>query len=120
MMESRSSVTTDDFNVHFLSIPHKTISVMYLYLMFFLYHFVILPLFFLWYLLKLWMMRVLFRSLDPKKAKGVDGIPAQFVQVCPSGMARLVAILLNKCLHSSTFPVLWKRTIFKNLCKILI
>ena len=56
---------------------------------------------------------MLLRSLDPKKAKVMDGIPAQFLLACPLSMAKLGAPLLNKSLHSSsyTFPALWKRAI---------
>ena len=49
--------------------------------------------------------------MDPKKAKGEDGIPVQFFRACPSDMAKLIVRLFNMSIRLAIFPVLWKRAI---------
>ena len=103
------SVTSDDFNAHFLSVPHKTISM--------LPASDVSPLSFCGSSCVSLMeftdvtvdeVATILVSLDSRKAKGVDGIPAQFLKASPFGVAGLIAPLLNRCLSSSVFPTLWK------------
>ena len=53
----------------------------------------------------------LIELMDPKKAKGEDGIPVQLFRACPSDMAKLIVRLFNTSIRSAIFPVLWKRAI---------
>jgi len=99
-----SAIIADTFNAHFLSIPHKTISMLPasdISSLSFISTGSVPPLEFTSVTDEVVM---LLGSLDPRKTKGKNGIPAQFLQACPLGMAHLVTVVLNKCLHSSTFP----------------
>ena len=90
--------------------------------MFLLYLFVDPVVFLLWSLLMSLLMRLIatiLESLDSRKAKGVDGIPAQFLKACPFGIAGLLAPLLNRCLRSSVFPILWKCAVVSPVQKSL-
>ena len=49
-------------------------------------------------------------SLCVQKASGADGLPTQFIRTSPH-MARLVTVLINKCINSSSVPYQWKRTV---------
>jgi len=112
-----SAITADAFNAHFLSIPHKTISMLPpsdVSPLSFINTGSVPPLEFTSITNDEVVM--LLGCLDPRKARGKDGIPAQFLHACPLGMAHLVAVLLNKCLHSS---VLWKDAIVTPIQKTL-
>ena len=49
-------------------------------------------------------------SLHVHKASGADGIPTQFIRASPY-MARLVTVLVNKCIESSSVPFQWERAV---------
>ena len=49
-------------------------------------------------------------SLHVQKASGADGLPTWFVRASPY-MARLVTVLINKCIESSSVPFQWKQAI---------
>ena len=49
-------------------------------------------------------------SLHVQKASGADGIPTKFVKASPF-MTRLITVLINKCIESSSVPVQWKQAI---------
>ena len=103
------SVTSDDFNAHFLSVPHKTISMLPtsdVSPLSLCGSRCVSPMVFTDVTVD--EVATILESLDSRKAKGVDGIPAQFLKVCPFGIAGLLAPLLNRCLRSSVFPILWK------------
>ena len=42
-------------------------------------------------------------SLCVQKASGADGLPTRFIRASPN-MARLVTVLINKCINSSSVP----------------
>ena len=50
----------------------------------------------------------LITSLDTHKTTGADGISSQFIRASPY-MARLVTVLINKCIESSLVPRQWKQ-----------
>ena len=49
-------------------------------------------------------------SLHVQKASGTDGLSALFIRAS-SCMARLVSVLINKCIESSLFPFQWNQAI---------
>ena len=49
-------------------------------------------------------------ALHIQKASGADGLSAQFIRASPC-MARLVTVLINKCIESSLVPLQWKQAI---------
>ena len=49
-------------------------------------------------------------SLHVWKASGADGLPTKFVKASPF-MARLITVLINKCIGSSSVPFQWKQAI---------
>jgi len=52
----------------------------------------------------------LISALHVQKASGADGLSAQFIRASPC-MARLVTVLINKCIESSLVPLQWKQAI---------
>ena len=51
-----------------------------------------------------------------QKASGADGLSAQFIRASPC-MARLVTVLINKCIESSIVPLQWKPAIVTPVAK---
>ena len=49
-------------------------------------------------------------ALHIQKAFGADGLSARFIKASPC-MARLVTVLINKCIESSLVPFHWKQAI---------
>ena len=49
-------------------------------------------------------------ALHTEKASGTDGLSARFIKASPC-MARLVTVLINKCVDSSIVPLQWKQAI---------
>jgi len=49
-------------------------------------------------------------SLHVWKASGADGLPTKFVKASPF-MTRLITVLINKSIESSSVPVQWKQAI---------
>ena len=111
--EIQVSATADAFNDHFLSIPYKTIAN------------VVSTVPASEYMDKLCdgttpslefvpvdveSVSLIISSLHVQKASGADGLPTRFIRASPY-MARLVTVLINKCIESSSVPFQWKQAI---------
>ena len=111
--EIEVSATADAFNDHFLSIPYKAVAN------------VVSTVPASEYLDKLCDGTVpslefvpvdvesvssIISSLHVQNASGADGLPTRFVRASPY-MARLVTVLINKCIESSSVPFQWKQAI---------
>ena len=111
--EIQVSATADAFNDHFLSIPYKTIAN------------VVSTVPASEYMDKLCdgttpslefvpvdveSVSLIISSLHVQKASGADGLPTRFIRASPY-MARLVTVLVNKCIESSSVPFQWKQAI---------
>ena len=49
-------------------------------------------------------------SLHVRKATGADGLSTKFIKASPF-MLRLITVLINKCIESSSVPFQWKQAI---------
>ena len=111
--EGQVTVTADDFNDYFLSIPYKTVANVVS---------VVPP---TEYMDKLFGVDVptlkfipvdvesvslIVSSLHVQKASGADGLPTRFIKASPF-MIRLITVLINRCIESSSVPVQWKQAI---------
>jgi len=52
----------------------------------------------------------LISTLHIQKAPGADGLSARFIRASHC-MARLVTVLINKCIESSLVPLQWKQAV---------
>ena len=110
---SQVSATANDFNDYFLLIPHKTVANVVS---------TVPPTEYMDRLfgggvpsLKFVPVDVesvssIVSSLHVQKASGADGLPTRFVKASPF-MARLITVLINKCIESSSVPFQWKQAI---------
>jgi len=57
----------------------------------------------------------LISTLHIQKASGADGLSTRFIRASPY-MARLVTVLINKCIESSLIPLQWKQAIITYTC----
>ena len=102
----------DDLNVHFLSIPDKTVQ-----------NLPISPVSPLSYISEtdvpcLDLTAVtedvvisMICKLDSKKDCGCDRLPIRFIKTCPEAMGKLLTVLVNKSISIGKFPELWKSAI---------
>jgi len=56
-------------------------------------------------------------NLSVHKATGADGVSARFVKASPY-MVRLITVLINRCIESSTVPRQWKQAIVTPVPKV--
>ena len=50
----------------------------------------------------------LLRQLDPSKATGPDGIPAQVLKICAVELSSPLSSLFSACFRQGVYPSLWK------------
>jgi ribonuclease HI len=56
-------------------------------------------------------------SMNPKKAPGIDNVPADVVRHVFNRHPRLILDLFNRCLELSVFPSAWKQSVLKVIPK---
>ena len=54
-------------------------------------------------------VETILKNLDPKKATGVDGIPARILKICPNELAKSLKLLFNLLIQQGCIPQLWRR-----------
>lgn len=101
----------DDLNVHFLSIPGKTVQNLPFSPVSLLLYFseINVPPLNLTVVSEDVVISIC--RLDSKKATSCDKLPIRFVKTCPEAMGRLLTVLVNKSISTGKFPELWKSAI---------
>ena len=47
-------------------------------------------------------------KFDPKKATGCDNLSIRFIRACPEAMAKLLTVIVNKSVSTGRLPEFWK------------
>ena len=115
------SVSADVFNEYFLSIPHKTIANVTgsvpacEFLEKFLENKSVPQMRFS--CVDVGTVSSVVTNLNVHKATGADGVSARFVKASPF-MVRVITVLINRCIESSTVPNQWKQAIVTPVPKV--
>lgn len=56
-------------------------------------------------------------SMNPKKAPGMDNLPADFCSAFASAYPQLLTDIMNRCLSLQYFPTIWKKAYVKIIPK---